>query len=39
MTDRRLENLARILVQYSTEIKPGDHVAIYTQPVAMPLVR
>jgi aminopeptidase len=38
MTDRRLENLARILVQYSTEIKPGDHVAIYTQPVAMPLV-
>jgi aminopeptidase len=25
-------------VQYSTEIRPGDHVAIYTQPVAMPLV-
>jgi aminopeptidase len=38
MTDRRLANLARVMVEYSTEIKPGDHVAIYTQPVAMPLV-
>jgi len=37
MTDQRLANLARVLVEYSTEIKPGDHVAIYTQPVAMPL--
>ena len=38
MADDRLVNLARILVEYSTEIKPQDHVAIYAQPVAMPLV-
>ena len=38
MADNRLVNLARILVEYSTEIKPQDHVAIYAQPVAMPLV-
>jgi aminopeptidase len=38
MNDPRLANLARILVEYSTEVKPGDHVAIISQPVAMPLV-
>ena len=38
MSDPRLANLARILVDYSTEVKPGDHVAILSQPVAMPLV-
>jgi len=38
MTDQRLANLARILVEYSTAVRPGDHVAILTQPIAMPLV-
>jgi aminopeptidase len=38
MNDPRLASLARILVEYSTEVKPGDHVAILSQPVAMPLV-
>jgi aminopeptidase len=38
MTDRRLTNLARTLVEYSTEVKPGDHVAIIAQPAAMPLI-
>ncbi len=38
MSDPRLANLARILVEYSTEVKTGDHVAILSQPVAMPLV-
>jgi aminopeptidase len=38
MADSRLTNLARILVEYSTKVKKGDRVAIFTQPVAMPLV-
>jgi aminopeptidase len=38
MADQRLANLARILVEYSTAVKPGDHVAIISQPIAMPLV-
>jgi aminopeptidase len=38
MADPRLANLARILVEYSTKVKKGDRVAIFTQPVAMPLV-
>jgi len=38
MTDRRLANLARVMVEYSTAIKPGERVAILTQPAAMPLV-
>jgi aminopeptidase len=38
MADPRLTNLARILVEYSTKVKKGDRVAIFTQPVAMPLV-
>jgi len=37
MPDPRISNLARTLVEYSTRVKPGDHVAIMTQPVAMPL--
>ena len=28
MADQRLENLARLLVQYSIDVKPGDRVAI-----------
>ncbi len=37
MSDPRLTNLADIMVAYSTRIKPGDQVAILTQPAAMPL--
>ena len=37
MADFRLTNLAKTLVNYSTEVKPGDHVGIFTQPVALPL--
>ncbi|MCJ7825677.1 MAG: aminopeptidase [Anaerolineales bacterium] len=37
MADIRLTNLAKTLVHYSTEVKPGDHVGIFTQPVALPL--
>jgi aminopeptidase len=39
MTDPRVINLARILVQYSSNIQPNDFVAIYGQPVAAPLIR
>jgi aminopeptidase len=39
MTDPRVKNLARILVQYSTKIQPNDFVAIYGRPVAAPLIR
>jgi aminopeptidase len=38
MIDPRLTNLAKILVTYSTRVKPGDRVAILTQPAAMPMV-
>lgn len=37
MPDPRISNLARTLVEYSTRVKPGDHVVILTQPIAMPL--
>lgn len=39
MTDPRITNLARILVQYSTEIQPKDRVAIIGEPPADPLIR
>lgn len=39
MPDPRLQKLARILVDYSTRVKPGDRVAIETITVAEPLVR
>jgi aminopeptidase len=39
MPDSRHANLARILVNYSTKVKTGDHVAIFSQPAAIPLVR
>ena len=41
MTDPRIRNLARILVNYSTRVQPGDKVMIWgfpLQPVAAPLV-
>ncbi len=39
MTDLRIENFARILVEYSTKVKPGDHVAIITTTAAEELVK
>jgi aminopeptidase len=39
MNDPRVDRLADILVHYSTDIKPKDHVAIYGSPDAEPLMR
>jgi aminopeptidase len=39
MTDPRIENLARILVNYSTKVQPGDHVAIVGSPLAESLLK
>ena len=39
MTDARVEKLARILVDHSAEIQPGDRVAIEATTAAQPLVR
>lgn len=33
-----LDRLARVLVKYSTKVKPGELVAIEADPVAMPLI-
>jgi aminopeptidase len=38
MRDQRLERLARVLVEYSTQVKPGQIVRISGEPVAMPLL-
>lgn len=39
MADSRVERLARVLVDYSADIQPGDRVLIEAEPVAEPLVR
>ncbi|MFZ6030489.1 MAG: aminopeptidase [Chloroflexota bacterium] len=39
MSDPRLENFARLLVDYSTRVKPGDRVAITSTTTAVPLMR
>ena len=39
MTDTRFEKFARILVEYSTNVQPGDRVAITTSTAAEPLVQ
>ena len=39
MADPRVVNLARILVNYSTEVKEKDLVAIVAQPLSTPLVQ
>ena len=39
MADTRVEQLAKILVDYSTQIQPGDRVAIEATTAAEPLVR
>lgn len=38
MPDPRVTNLARVLVEYSTRVKPGDLVAVTADPLGMPLV-
>lgn len=39
MTDPRLPKLARLLVGYCTEVRPGDRVALLASDAAAPLVR
>ncbi|MEM8737289.1 MAG: aminopeptidase [Planctomycetota bacterium] len=39
MRDPRITALARVLVEYSTEIKPGQLVRITGDPVGMPLIQ
>ncbi len=39
MADPRIEKLARLLVEYSVEIREGDKLALMAGPVAEPLVR
>jgi aminopeptidase len=39
MPDPRLEQLAQVLVNYSTEVKPRDRVGIVGSPLAAPLMR
>lgn len=39
MTDPRIVNLAKVLVEYSMEVHPGDHVAIVGSPLAEPLIK
>src|SRR3972149_11532519 len=39
MSDPRVVTLARTLVQFSTAVKPKDHVAIIGSPKAAPLIR
>jgi aminopeptidase len=38
MSDPRVENLAKILVDYSTGVKPGDWVLVQGNIIALPLV-
>ena len=38
MTDSRMSNLAKILVQHSTRVQPKDRVALIANPVATPLL-
>lgn len=38
MSDPRLAKWARVMAEYSVEIRPGDKVFIHTAPVATPLV-
>jgi aminopeptidase len=39
LTDQRVFNFARILVEYSTQVKPGDKVGITSTTAAEPLMR
>jgi aminopeptidase len=39
LTDPRVANLGRVLVEYCTNVQEGDHVAIAGSPAAAPLIR
>ena len=39
MTDNRVEKFARILVDYSTDVQPGDRVAVTTTTLGEPIAR
>ena len=39
MTDLRIEKFAKVLVEYSTRVKPGDRVLIEATTAAEPLIR
>jgi aminopeptidase len=39
LTDLRVENFARILVDYSTKVQPGDRVGVTTSTLGEPLVQ
>ena len=39
MNDPRIDRMARVLVQYSLALQPGDVFRIVTTPAAAPLVR
>jgi aminopeptidase len=39
MPDPRHQRLARVLINYSLKIKPGDKLQVYTQSAAAPLIR
>jgi aminopeptidase len=39
MTDPRMSNLARILVQHSMRVQPKDRVALIANPIATPLLK
>jgi aminopeptidase len=38
MSDRRIHNLAKVMVEYSTRVQPKDRVGIIAQPEASPLI-
>lgn len=39
MTDRRIEKLAQLIVNYSVKVRTGDKVAIYATTLAEPLIK
>ena len=39
MRDERLEKLAEVLVNYSTNVKAGDKVAISAEDCALPFIK
>lgn len=39
MSDPRIKQLANILVNYSTEVKPGDWVVVLAHVITMPLIK
>ena len=39
MSDPRIENFAKILVEHSANVQPGDRVEIQTTLAALPLVK